>query len=284
MNSSENASEVWYFSQSSVPHVKPEIPSAWLSEPSRAIPAEGPNRLLIDIENSPAMAYVWGLFNEDINLQRLVAPKELLCFAAKWVDEPEVFWYSAQDKEQMLRELHNLLNEADVVIHYNGDSHDMPIINTELIKAGYLPPSPYRSVDLYKTVRHKFKFTSGKLEYVLKELGLPEKASDGGFETWVGCMQNESWAWQKMHEYNQQDVITLEALYHKVLPWVDHHLSYAAFSQEHCCPNCGSTELVRRGYAYTKVSQYQQWRCNDCGKWSRSTRREYGVGITEVPA
>lgn len=259
----------------------------WLSAPSEtildSIPPP-PKILLIDIENSPALAYVWGLFHEDINLQRLVQPKELLCFAARWLGSEETFWYSAQDKDNMLMQLHKLLDEADGVIHYNGDSHDMPIINAEFLKAGFPPPSPYKNIDLYKTIKRDFLFTSAKLEHVAKELGLRPKLADGGFETWAGCMRNEQWAWDLIRVYNIGDLDPLEDLYFRVLPWIQQHVSFAAFSHGHCCPNCGSLFMVKRGYAHTKVSVFQRWRCNDCGKWSRSTTRVANTGITEIAA
>jgi hypothetical protein len=282
---SENDSKPITGSETLVALSPAQIASARLSEPSgpyleSADP--GPRILLLDIENSPALAWVWGLFNEDINLQRLVTPKEMLCFAAKWLGDSETVWYSKQNKDNMLLELHKLLDEADVVIHYNGDRHDMPIINAEFLKAGFPPPSPYKNLDLYKTIRKTFRFTSGKMEHVLKELGLKEKLADGGFATWVGCIENDLEAWASMRIYNIGDVDSLEEMYFRVRPWIQNHPSHSAYTQTHCCPNCGSHFLVKRGYAYTKVSKFQQWRCNDCGKWSRTSTKISGVRLTEV--
>jgi transposase-like protein len=58
-----------------------------------------------------------------------------------------------------------------------------------------------------------------------------------------------------------------------------------ALSGEHLrCPNCGSVDIERRGYAYTTVSRFQRFVCKSCGKWSRSNKRNFGADIVEVAA
>ena len=44
--------------------------------------------LILDIETVPHTAKVWGLWNETIPLARLLEAGEVICFAAKWLDDP----------------------------------------------------------------------------------------------------------------------------------------------------------------------------------------------------
>ena len=116
-------------------------------------------------------------------------------------------------KHDILKGLHKLFDQADVIVHYNGSSFDIPVINKEFIQSNLLPPSPYKQVDLLKTVRSQFRFPSNKLDYVSQTLGLGNKVSHEGFDLWVKCMEKDPSAWKRMEKYNKQDVNLLEKLY-----------------------------------------------------------------------
>ena len=240
--------------------------------------------LLIDIETSPNLAHVWGLWNNNVSLNQLMESTEMLCFAAKWLGaESTTFSSSHQDgREGMVRYAWHLLDQADVVMHYNGKSFDVPHLNREFIEAGLAPPSPFKQVDLLLAVRKNFRFPSNKLQYVSTKLGLAGKAGHEGHDLWVKCMAGDAAAWKRMEAYNRQDVILLEQLYQKLLPWVP-TLPNRHLYGDTGCPACGAEgSLVRNGYAYTGVSRYQQYRCSDCGTYFRPTKRIDGVGLAQV--
>lgn len=232
--------------------------------------------LFLDIERSPNIAYVWGLFKENIPLARLIDTSELLCYAAKWHDNDEVFFDSVyQSKPKaMLKGLHKLLDEADVVVHYNGTAFDIPVINTAFVENGMKPPAPYKQVDLLKVVRRQFKFTSNKMDHVSEQLGCGKK-HDTNFQLWIDCINNDDQAWSEMREYNIEDVYILERLYGKLLPWIPRHPNHGLYEDiGEVCPSCGSDHLQRRGWAFTTTGRYQRIQCSDCGSWFRSKDRE----------
>lgn len=239
--------------------------------------------LFLNIEMTPILAYVWGTWKENVNHDMIVSPASTLCFAAKWAGGDEIIFESArQDKRVFLSRLWNLLNEADVVIHYNGKKFDIPHINTEFVTFGFAPPSPYKQLDLLLVMRTAFKFHINKLDYVSKRLGASGKKVNAGFSLWKGCMEGSSDSWAEMEEYNKQDIITLEECYWIVLPWITGHPSFAAFSGTLRCPSCGSTNLKRYGVYLTSVSKYPRYICVDCGSWARDSKRESGASITGV--
>lgn len=143
--------------------------------------------LVLDIETSPHIAYVWGLFKENIPIERVIEEGRTLCWAAKWTGDKRTEFASEHHigHEQMVRVMWNLLNEADAVVHYHGSKFDVPKLNREFLRYDLLPPSPYKQIDLLKVVRKHFKFPSYKLEYVLNALGLRPKMKNGGFSTWT---------------------------------------------------------------------------------------------------
>ncbi len=165
--------------------------------------------LTVDIECSPNLAYVWGLFNQNVSLSQLVETGEVISFAAKWHGKKEVLFYSTyhDGKQEMLQAAHDLLSEADVVVGYNSKRFDMIHLNKEFVLANMEPPAPYAQVDLLNVVRRQFRFTSNKLDHVAQQLGLGSKTAHTGFQLWVDCMAGKQKAWNLMRKYNKQDVV-----------------------------------------------------------------------------
>jgi hypothetical protein len=229
--------------------------------------------LVLDIETRPNLAHVWRLFDENIPLDRLLVEGGMLCFAAKFLGDKAVVSSSLQDGEfTMASVLWMLLEEADAVVTYNGDRFDIPHINRLFLSQGIKPPAPYKKIDLLKTVRNQFKFASNKLEFVCKELGLGGKVDNGGYDTWLGCMNNDPAAWAKMIKYNKKDVVLTEKLYRHILPWIKNHPNAGMYREldRPRCPNCGSHHVQMRGTATTKTGHYQRYKCKSCGTWSRA--------------
>lgn len=231
--------------------------------------------ILIDIENSPNLAYCWGMWDQNIAINQLLETTQMLCYSAKWLGDKELIYdgLNKSSKKKMLRGLHKLLDEADCVIHYNGIRHDVPHINREFLEVGLLPPSPYKQIDLLVTAKRQFKFPSNKLEYVAKALGVGCKMKNSGFELWLGCMANDPNAWKEMEEYNKQDVNILEGVYYKLQPWIKGHANHSLFNVGSLvCPRCGGNHYQRRGYTYTLASKYQRYQCTSCGGWFKDNK------------
>lgn len=230
--------------------------------------------LFLDIETSPNTAYVWKLFKETIPLARLIDSSEVLCWSAKWQGEKKVMFDSIfqSSPKRMLQNIHKLLDEADAVVHYNGKAFDIPSLNKEFLLYGFPPPAPYKQIDLINTARSQFRFTSNKLDYICQRLGLGKK-TDTDFQLWVDCMNKDPVAWKKMEKYNQNDVIMLENLYDKLLPWIKNHPNLGLYTEvENVCPHCGSTHYQKRGSYYTSTCRYNRYRCNSCFSWFRSRK------------
>lgn len=231
--------------------------------------------LVIDIETSPNVAHVWGLFNQNVSLSQLRESTSVIAFAAKWVGEKRTYFFSdyTDGHDVMVARAHELLDEADVVVHYNGRRFDIPHLNREFLLAGFTPPAPFIQVDLFETVKRQFRFTSNKLDHVSEQLGIGNKTKHEGHTLWVRCMAGEAKAWALMRKYNIQDVVLTEKLYEALKPWITTHPNVSLFDLQAGCPRCGSPDgLERRGYEYTSVSKFQRYRCRDCGRWSRSGR------------
>jgi len=229
--------------------------------------------LFLDIETAPAVAYVWGLHDQNIGINQIVKPGYVLCWAAQWLGGKMMFSSIRDGRLQMLTKMRDLLDEADAVIHYNGASFDIPTLNREFMKHEIDPPSPFKQIDLYRVIKRTARFDSGKLEFVSKDLSIGAKAHTGGFGLWEGCMGGDKKAWGTMEKYNRQDVALLVTLYKRILPWITTHPVLAP-GLGHTCPKCGSSRQQRRGLAVLSSGAYPRYQCQGCGAWSRGSKSE----------
>jgi uncharacterized protein YprB with RNaseH-like and TPR domain len=211
----------------------------------------------------------------------------ILCWAAKWYGQSRVYFESAekQSRQAVLKPIHRMLDEADFVVHFNGVSFDIPILNREFIKHGFGPPSPYKQIDLKRVAKRAFRFESNKLAYITKALGLHSKDARQDFQLWVDCMDGKREAWRKMERYNRNDVAIMEPLYERLRPWIAQHPNVSAFLEGLACPKCGSKKTQQRGVQVAVSKIYQRHHCQNCGGWFRSNKSllventERGVNI-----
>ena len=230
--------------------------------------------LLLDIETAPNLAYVWGLWKQNVNPEWISATGYVLCWTAKWLGESEVIYKRLHPGKPMslLEPIHRLLDEAHAVIHYNGCSFDIPTLNKEFITHGMKPPAPYKQIDLLQTMRSEFRFPSNKLDHIVKTLGLGEKIRHAGPQLWIDCMAGKPQAWRDMEKYNRHDVVLLERLYEKLKPWIKRHPNVAAFEEDLVCPTCGSGKFQRRGTQVAQTLKYVRYQCQSCSGWFRGNK------------
>lgn len=235
--------------------------------------ADSPNIWVYDIECTPNLVYAWGLWDQNIGINQIVEPQDILCFAARKVGTSKIEVHASwDDYDAMIERLWAIMDEADYLVGYNQASYDNKHVRAAFAKKGMPPPSPHRDIDLLRVVRKQFKFPSHKLDYVCKALDLDVKVENGGMETWIKCMDGDPTAQRLMLKYNRGDVKITEQLFNRLLPWID-GLNLPLYSEddgETHCTRCGSTDIQSRGWAYTTTYRYRRYQCTACGGWMRS--------------
>jgi len=231
-------------------------------------------RLILDIETRPPAVYTWRLFDATIGIDQIIEPGGTICFAAKWYGEKRMMFHSDHHDghDEMILRAHELMSEADAIIHYNGASFDVKHLNGEIAVAGLIPPAPHKNIDLLSVVRRNFRYDSHKLDFVAQRLGVGSKLKHTGFSLWKECLAGDEKAWRLMRRYNCNDVALTEKVYDRLLPWITTHPNMALYVDfdNPVCPNCGSLDLQKRGTTMVGLGEYQRYQCNGCGKWSRS--------------
>jgi DNA polymerase elongation subunit (family B) len=225
--------------------------------------------LLLDIETSPCLAYVWSLWKEVGSTNMVERDWIVLCWSAKWLGSKEVMSDHAikLDDSACIKSLHRLLDEADIVIAHNGDNFDIKKINTRFLLNGLNPPSQFRTIDTLKQARKHFKFTSNRLDDLGQYLGVGRKKKTGGFQLWRDCIQGVKGAIEKMVRYCCGDVTLLEKVYLKMRPFIATHPNVGALKEGVACTKCGSSRVHARGWAVTNKGRKKRYQCQSCGGW-----------------
>lgn len=241
-----------------------------------------PKILIYDIETSPNLGWYFNLYQEG-NILKVEDHWHMLSFSWKFLGDKKThvlcladFPDYKKDKEndkQLTAALWGLFNEADIVIAHNGNSFDQKKSNARFIAHGFKPPAPYKQIDTKLVAKKYFKFDSNKLDDLGAYLGLGRKLETGGKELWFKCMDGDKKSWKLMCDYNKQDVILLEKVYLKLLPWMTDHPNVALLTgQIQACPNCASFDVHKRGLVYTRTRTYQRYQCQSCFAWSQAPR------------
>ena len=239
-----------------------------------------PRICLLDIETAPNLGHVWGMWEQDvIDVER---DWYMLSFAYKWLGEAKIhvralpdykkFKTDKHDDRELVRDLWNVFDEANVIIAHNGDRFDIKKSNARFIVHGLKPPSPFVSVDPLKIARKHFKFDSNRLDDLGRYLGVGRKIAHTGKKLWLGCVEGDERSWRTMRRYNRHDVELLERVYTRLRGWATTHPDLSIYTRSHCCPSCQSARITQQGVKLTKTGHRQQYKCLDCGSWHSGTK------------
>lgn len=234
----------------------------------------------LDIETSPLTGYTWGIWEQ--NVIEVTKRSTILCASWKVLGEKKVhnvaqidfkgYKPGVEDDYGVVLAMREVLDMADIVVTQNGNSFDIPILNSRFMEHGIPPPSPYKKIDTKRIAKSIFKFESNKLEHMVKYAGIASKGNPGGFSAWKGCMAGDKKAWANMIKYNNQDVLITEQLYLKFRPYMENHPNLNVITDRlEACPRCQNDELQSRGFSITATGRKRRFQCvgkRGCGGWS----------------
>jgi hypothetical protein len=231
--------------------------------------APKPKILILDIETSYMMARVWGPKVEYINHTDILSDFKILTVSYKFMGDSKPIALSADikngviDDKKMLEKLSEAINEADFVSGHNLASFDMKKINTRII-ANNLPPVPAKKViDTIKIARKHFGFTSNRLDFLAKFLGVDPKGKlqHEGIGLWEKVMSGDKKAMKHMLDYNIKDIVLTEKVLQKLLPYSDVKIYQTSDEQ---CPQCASLKVKQIGTKQLARGVTNHYSCLNC--------------------
>lgn len=242
-----------------------------------------PRILIWDIENLPNKGYFFQLRNEmPIPIQFVMKEHSIISIAYKFYGEKEKGVISIADFPDKLKKdpyddsgvvkkfVEEILSQADYVVAHYGDRHDTPMLHTRCLMNNIPAPKPIPTIDTWKLIRKHFKLNTNKLDHIATWLGLGNKHSMSAID-WVNCAHGDVKAINKMAKYNMQDVLLLEKVFQKVLPYVETKI----YRQPDQCPHCHSTKLKVYGEYFTKTARKIVLRCIKCQSFTNISEKQY---------
>lgn len=246
-----------------------------------------PKILIFDIETMANLGWIWGKYEQ--NVIEYEQEWYTLCFAYKWLHEKKIHTVSIRDfplykkdktnDQELVKAIWKLFDEADIVMAHNGDSFDIKKMYARFLFHKMLPPSPVKSIDTKKIAKKHFNFNSNKLDDLCRILGIGRKTPHTGWDLWKGCYNDDDKSWRMMLKYNKNDVLLLEELYLRLLPYITNHPNLNIFTEINGCPNCMSSNVHKRGVKMGLIRAVQRFQCQDCGSWSHGESLKTSVKI-----
>lgn len=247
-----------------------------ISDLARKAAAKSPAKILvIDIERLPGLARIWDQRTHFVPVSQWTQLPTMLCFSAKWAGAARGEFHAAwDDRDAMIQRSWDLFHEADAVVTFNGDRFDIPHLRGAWLEAGLTPPSPSKSIDLFKYAK-QFGFESKSLAHLCHRLGLDGKQGKYDPVAAEACMDGDVKAQRDMQRYNAGDVKITEACYWRILPWIHNHPALSIPTDDitpRCnkCPDGG--DLERSGTYLANKIKYVQYHCRQCGGWVHAGR------------
>jgi DNA polymerase III epsilon subunit-like protein len=255
------------------------------SLPSKEI--KRPRVLLWDVETSLNIVSTFSLYPKYINYRNILQDWYVICGSWKFLDDTEVksvcitdekarFENEPTDDSQVVKKLRDVLLDADIIVHHNGDKFDIKKLNTRLIYHRLDPlPNKLVTVDTCKEAKRTFSFSSNRLDYLGKYLGVGQKIVPEP-DLWTKALAGDKDAIIDVLIYNQRDVELLENVYNAMRPYIKHPNS-ALFAREDslCCKDCFSTKIQFRGEQVSRTQLQKRYQCTNCGKWDHITLEEF---------
>lgn len=238
-----------------------------------------PKILSFDLEIFPSV----GMFYPptwETGIIKTIDRSRLASFAYQWVNlsgsqpkakaralsDTDTFKVDPLNDALLIRELHKVMSEADILLGHNSDRFDVKYANYFFIQTGLGPLPPQKFIDTVKIAKKYFYYPNNKLDTISKENGHKGKTDKQVSDLWQKCyFESSVKAYRELKKYNIRDVEETTAVYMDMRPWMRNHPNIARISGEwDSCPRCGSYDYRVKAYRTTNTSRYHQYFCNGC--------------------
>lgn len=242
------------------------------------------NRILIlDVERLDGITqqHWWDrgdLKQRYIHYETVIRQPRTTIVCAKWYHEPDVIRLAEWDtggRKKFLRNVHRLLERADIVVGHNVDGADIPWLMGDLHIEGGLPPlAPFKTVDTLKVLRKQFKSGAPfkSLDAFCQIVGIPAKTDKYDRLAMERAVTEKSAEdRERLTDYCAGDVIATQGLYDYLRPHIKNHPALFVDGEDKLtvCNRCGHpTEMVAKRYV-ANVMTYSMRLCSNCGGHSR---------------
>jgi len=228
-------------------------------------------RLFYDLETSMLVTWSWRTGKQFVGAHQILEHTKIISAHWKWEGEDKVHhldWgLNKQCDKKLLKKLIKEFDKADEIVAHNGDRFDMKWVRSRAIYHGLEMRSDYRTIDTLKLAKSNLNLPSYSLKELCKYYGLPNKIDAGGIETWKRIQFNKDrQALDHLLYYGDGDIISLEAVYNCLKPYVKHKTNYSVLrgNEKFHCPECAALPHYNKMYTTATGTIKHYMKCPDC--------------------
>lgn len=248
----------------------------------------GPKVLIWDIEtvqNLVASFTLWDRGGLHLPHRNVMQERYIVCASWKWLgcktvesvsvlDNPISYKKNPCDDFHVVKTLHDILSQADVLVAHNGDSYDTKWVRGRMLFHKLKPLPPLITIDTKTVAQGLFNLNSNRLDYLARYLGLGQKKEIDP-ERWLEILRGGPKAITSIKEmvaYNKVDIEVLEKVFNRLKPWIPKYPNLQLYVPGEGCPRCGSKHVTNQGVRRASTRMYQRFQCQDCGGWFKSSK------------
>jgi len=242
-------------------------------------------RLFYDIETSFCKGHFWRPgYGQNILPHQITDYAKIISIHWKWEGKDKVHnldWgLKKQCDKKMLEIFVKEMEKADEIITHNGKRFDTPWIRTRCVKHGIPISHVYNEMDTYKWCKKYLNLPSNSLAEACKYFNLEAKKDAGGIKTWIDVIYKKSKESLKhLLYYGDGDIISLEALFHKLRPYTNPNMHYSVLKggNKFECPECSGLGKWHKTYTTRAgtIQHYMLCRDKKCGTRYKINNKTY---------
>jgi len=170
-------------------------------------------------------------------------------------------------EKRLLKDLSEVLLDADAWVFQFGKFYDLPFVNSRLLYHG-MPtlPTNFPHVDTWRVAKNNLKLRNNRLITISEFLGTKDEKNPIRGEQWIRALAGHKPSLNYIIEHCRLDVLVLEEVYTRLRALIPDH---PFWGRPGACRTCGENGPFQyRGYHRTRTRVYRRFQCQSCGTWA----------------
>lgn len=189
------------------------------------------------------------------------------------LNDRERFAENPYDDYVVVKTLHALINEADIIVAHNGDAFDWKHFKARCAFHNIPIPKPVKMIDTMKIARKHFGrgAMGNSIDNLGRFLGVSYKSNS---PDWHKIARADLQELLRCGKYCKQDVNVMKQIFSKMwdLGMIDNINLNPIMGTKNNCRACGRDSLIITGETYTNSHAYEQKQCTKCNTYQKGER------------
>lgn len=136
------------------------------------------------------------------------------------IDDYKSYETRKWDDRQLVKDIRDELDDADILVSWNGRRFDIPFLNGRLMAWNEKTLKPHKHCDIMYQSRYKMKLHSSRLAAVQSFLGLEDEKTEMKPKMWMKAVTGDKQSMNYIIDHCIRDVLVLNEAYEKLKHFV----------------------------------------------------------------